>query len=148
MKKKFSDNYVPRHGTKDGYDWHKRGAFNEPCEPCRDAMKAYWVWRRKYHGPRPSYRKYKAGARRDKYTAVDVINIYGYNCHICGEPIDMDAPRRCGKPGWERGLHLDHVIPISKGGEDTLDNIRPSHGQCNIIKLNRIIEYTPNVDHE
>jgi 5-methylcytosine-specific restriction endonuclease McrA len=31
-------------------------------------------------------------------------------------------------------LHIDHVYPLSKGGLDTLENVRPSHGKCNIVK--------------
>jgi len=54
------------------------------------------------------------------------------------KPIDLNAPRRVGIEGWELGLHLDHVIPLSKGGYDTIDNIRPTHGICNIRKGARL----------
>jgi 5-methylcytosine-specific restriction endonuclease McrA len=37
-----------------------------------------------------------------------------------------------------KNLHIDHVIPISKGGTDTLDNVRPSHAKCNLSKGNKI----------
>ena len=68
------------------------------------------------------------------YTEEEVLERYGTDCHICHEPIDMEAPRRVGKPGWERGLHMEHVIPISKGGSDTIENVKPSHGLCNSKK--------------
>ena len=32
----------PEHGTNAGYDWHRRDMKEEPCIPCRDAMRAYW----------------------------------------------------------------------------------------------------------
>jgi len=32
------------------------------------------------------------------------------------------------------GLHIDHVMPLSKGGPDTLENVRPAHGSCNVKK--------------
>jgi 5-methylcytosine-specific restriction endonuclease McrA len=75
-----------------------------------------------------------AGNITEKYTDKLVIEIYGTNCHICNKPIDLNAPRRSGKPGWELGLHIDHIIPISKNGPDTLENVRPAHGRCNISK--------------
>jgi 5-methylcytosine-specific restriction endonuclease McrA len=68
------------------------------------------------------------------YSEKNVLDTYGTLCHICQTLIDLSAPRQCGKPGWEKGLHIDHVIPISKGGADTLENVRPSHGKCNIVK--------------
>ena len=68
------------------------------------------------------------------YTKEEVLKKYGTDCHICGTPIDLKAPRKAGKTGWEHGLHLDHLIPISKGGPDTIDNVRPAHGVCNLSK--------------
>ena len=72
------------------------------------------------------------------YTEAEVLNLYGTNCHLCGQPIDFEAPRRFNKPGWELGLQMDHVIPISKGGPDTLENVKPAHGLCNITKNNKV----------
>lgn len=68
------------------------------------------------------------------YTEADVLATYGTDCHICGDPVDMSAPRKIGTDGWRRGLHIDHVVPIAKGGADSLENVRPSHGACNITK--------------
>jgi len=31
-------------------------------------------------------------------------------------------------------LHFDHVVPLSKGGPHTTENIRPSHSTCNLKK--------------
>jgi 5-methylcytosine-specific restriction endonuclease McrA len=72
------------------------------------------------------------------YTTEQVLQTYGTDCNICNRPIDMKAPRLPGKPGWEMSLHIDHLIPISKDGPDTLDNVRPTHGICNIRKHNKV----------
>ena len=70
----------------------------------------------------------------EMYKESSVLELYGSNCHICLGPIDLLAPRQPGLNGWEMGLHIDHVMPISKGGPDTLENVRPAHGACNVKK--------------
>jgi len=72
----------------------------------------------------------------EPYTELQVISLYGTVCHICNKEIDFDAPRKVGTKGWEMGLHIEHVIPLSKEGSDTLENVRPSHGICNLQKAN------------
>jgi hypothetical protein len=72
--------------------------------------------------------------RHEIYTENQVIEKYGTDCHLCHLPIDFDAPRRVGRDGWEKGLHIEHLVPIDKGGPDILDNVRPSHGLCNLRK--------------
>lgn len=45
-----------------------------------------------------------------------VLATYGRRCHLCGR---MGATT------------ADHLIPRSKGGPDTLVNLRPAHASCN-----------------
>jgi DNA repair exonuclease SbcCD ATPase subunit len=73
----------------------------------------------------------------EKYTEAQVLELYGTNCYLCNTPIDMSASRRCGDPGWEKGLHIEHVVDIALGGPDTLANVRPSHAKCNLNKKPR-----------
>jgi len=47
----------------------------------------------------------------------------GMVCHICSGVIESMAD-----------LHFDHVIPLAKGGPHTMENIAPSHAQCNMHK--------------
>lgn len=76
----------------------------------------------------------RAAVPSEPYTEKDILNRWGTNCHLCGEPIDLNAPRATFHKGWERGLQLDHVIPISANGPDIIENVKPSHGKCNISK--------------
>jgi 5-methylcytosine-specific restriction endonuclease McrA len=73
----------------------------------------------------------------ERYTEGQVLELYGTDCYLCNTPIDMSASRRCGSPGWEKGLHIEHVIDIALGGPDTLSNVRPSHAKCNLNKKPR-----------
>jgi 5-methylcytosine-specific restriction endonuclease McrA len=148
------------HGTLSGYNIHTRKLKEIPCEPCREAMKAHWklqrqernseinvlrrAWRKRQaleHNRSSSRRRARSlGVEVGYYTDQDVIDTYGSDCHICNQPIDFNAPRQCGKDGWEYGLQIDHLMPLSKGGPDTLENARPSHGYCN-NKKNASLDY-------
>ena len=44
-------------------------------------------------------------------------------CGICGLPVRRDE-------GW----HIDHVIPLSKGGEHSYRNVQLAHAACNVAK--------------
>ncbi len=77
----------------------------------------------------------------DRYSTAEVLDRYGKLCYLCGSEIDLLAPRRVGIDGWENGLHIDHVISIQNGGSDTLKNVRPTHGICNIRKGGENAEY-------
>lgn len=68
------------------------------------------------------------------YTLEQVLEEYGAVCYLCETDIDLTAPRSARQKGWESGLHLDHVTPISKGGQDCLDNVAPTHAICNLSK--------------
>ena len=81
----------------------------------------------------------KLNNRFEFYTQEQVIQAYGAICYICNIKIDMTAPRRPGRIGWELGLQIDHVIPISKNGPDNLENVRPTHAKCNLKKSDTMI---------
>ena len=88
------------------------------------------------------YREYERTRRAkrlsngyEKYSESEVISFYGARCHLCSEEINLTAPRRPGSgEDWEKSLHIDHLIPISRGGPDTLENVRPAHAICNLSK--------------
>jgi 5-methylcytosine-specific restriction endonuclease McrA len=48
-------------------------------------------------------------------------------CHLCG------FPAREGDP-WE----VDHIIPASRGGASTLDNLALAHASCNRQRGSRL----------
>jgi 5-methylcytosine-specific restriction endonuclease McrA len=51
----------------------------------------------------------------------------GWVCHICGDTV---APKDAS---------LDHVVPLSLGGEHSYANVATSHLSCNVKKGNRLI---------
>lgn len=57
----------------------------------------------------------------------DVMNRDKFRCVICGASADEGVR-----------LHIDHIVPISKGGKSTPDNLRTLCERCNIGKSNKI----------
>ncbi len=51
----------------------------------------------------------------------------------------------CLKCGQRKPLHADHVIPLSKGGADTIDNIQPLCAECNLSKGVGMTDYRVNI---
>lgn len=49
-------------------------------------------------------------------------------CHICNKPAERAT--------W----HLDHVVPLSRGGEHSYANTAVSHPYCNISKKDKLME--------
>ena len=70
-----------------------------------------------------------AGVLNDNWTDEQLIATYGTDCYICNEAIDFDAPKQ-GEDS-EYSYWPDHVIPYSRGGDNTIDNVRPCHRVCN-----------------
>jgi len=54
-----------------------------------------------------------------------VLAKYSGACALCGEPLGDD-------------IHIDHIVPWSKGGLTELSNLQPTHESCNLAKGNRI----------
>jgi 5-methylcytosine-specific restriction endonuclease McrA len=85
----------------------------------------------------PEKRAERQARRRARSTGPviryqDVAHRYGMVCHLCGLGIDMSL--RFPNPFSKS---FDHVIPLSKGGAHTLNNIKLAHLRCNIRKGNR-----------
>ena len=49
-----------------------------------------------------------------------------YTCQICGATV---------KDGVK--LHIDHIVPVSKGGTNDINNLQVLCKQCNLEKHNR-----------
>jgi len=66
------------------------------------------------------------------FTWEDVLKKYGEetNCYLSGEKINL----------FENNYSLDHKIPHSKGGDNSLENLRISHKTVNSMKS----DLTPN----
>ncbi len=77
------------------------------------------------------YKRYAAMNGNNSEDLTDLIleiRSSEVTCHICGQKLH-------GKD-----CHIDHIIPLSKGGSHTSDNIAPACPKCNIEKGNKILD--------
>ena len=52
----------------------------------------------------------------------------GFKCQYCGATKDTDS------------LHVDHIVPFSKGGKNTMDNLITSCSRCNHSKRDYMMD--------
>lgn len=69
------------------------------------------------------------GARVEDFTSTEVYERDNWICGICSEPIPRDVV-------WPdlRSPSVDHVVPLSRGGEHSMRNVQASHLSCNSRK--------------
>ena len=72
---------------------------------------------------------------RDQHRAV--IRRTKPDCGICGQPIDYDMPYLD-----PMSYTVDHIVPWSHGGDDTIDNKQAAHRICNRMKSNKLEDET------
>lgn len=72
----------------------------------------------------------RARLRAVPYERIASIKVWSDNfgiCHICLNPVSFES------------MHLEHVVPLSRGGAHVYDNLRPSHPLCNLSKGTRLM---------
>jgi len=109
-----------------------RKAYERHAEERRQASREYF----KLHpeksvaaSNRRRARKYQAGGSHTEQEWQELKALYDYIC------------LSCGKQEPEIQLTRDHVIPLEKGGGDSIENIQPLCARCNSKKNNKHIDY-------
>jgi 5-methylcytosine-specific restriction endonuclease McrA len=113
------------------------------CKSCfRAARREYYARKRDHHkavcarwraeNPDKS-RSYRAnrrarirGAQVEPISRERVFELHNGVCGICGEPIT------------DGRFDVDHIVPLSKGGEHSYANTQPAHPSCNGHKSARL----------
>lgn len=74
-----------------------------------------------------------AAAKQEPYLREDVFERDNWTCQLCQEPIDSELK-------WpdRHSPSIDHILPVSHGGDDTPANVQAAHLGCNIGKGNRV----------
>ena len=104
-----------------------RSGISASARICLMRRAITWVWIWRADSVRSMKKKRQRGVRSNPAW-----------CSLCGFPI----PRNLVSPTHPLWGTVDHTIPRSRGGPDTLYNRAPVHLLCNKTKANRII-YAP-----
>lgn len=86
-----------------------------------------------------AHRARKAGAQViEVFDRITVFERDAWTCGVCSIPVDADVD----------ALHpdsatVDHIVPLSRGGDHSLVNVQCAHLRCNSIKNDRVDCYTP-----
>lgn len=75
-------------------------------------------------------------ARRAVYDANKKIILATQSvCAICGQPVDKSL--RYPHP---MSPTVDHIIPVARGGSDSIENLQLAHRKCNRMKSDKMPE--------
>lgn len=125
----------------DEIDFDQRAALQESVSRIRamrlfdpmDVSLANHAIRTKYqnHIDRKEFERQEPRRKANSYTVKKsvrkaVFEKHGEICLSCGAVDDIT---------------LDHVVPVSKGGKNTLDNLQPLCRRCNTIKHDKIQDF-------
>lgn len=108
------------------------------CAPWEDAgslQSSFAVeWRARLGALRRHHNRLRwarlASVPRERFTLADVIARDGLWCALCGTEVVL------GVLGAMEAT-VDHVVPVSGGGPDTLANAQLAHRGCNCRKKDR-----------
>ena len=111
-------------------DWEKSRAYSKARNAAIPVRKRYPA----AFAAKDARRRMKlAQATVEVFDPMEVFDRDRWVCQLCNEPVDRDA--EYPDPGYRS---LDHVVPISKGGEHSRRNTQLAHLGCNIAKSNRM----------
>lgn len=115
-------------------EWREKNAerIREWREGRRDRDRELLRQWRKNHPTRARalIRGYQARKRGALAGNVDYTVIWERDngiCHICGLPVPTND------------VHFDHVIPLSRGGAHSMENVAVAHSMCNLRKHNKLL---------
>jgi 5-methylcytosine-specific restriction endonuclease McrA len=103
----------------------QRGVYCESCRPIAQTMR----YRLK------TVKRQSQTTQANRIAHEQLAERDGLSCYLCNEVIDMTLPKTS-----KYGATIDHVVPLSRGGLDELDNLKLAHWTCNLAKSNKLVE--------
>ncbi|WP_201499155.1 HNH endonuclease [Psychrobacter arenosus] len=99
------------------------------CKSCAEQLEA--ESNRKSRRVAKSRRRARIrNTKSDPIDPFDVFETADWACYLCG----VNTPKSLRGTYDSRAPELDHIIPLSKGGTHTMDNVACACRKCNNIK--------------
>lgn len=118
----------------------KRNYWDNLCQECNRKAVRMWLGenREQARASAKAWRENNRDRVRDSrrlrkasggvFVATDYVAIRdGYICGICELPVHADD------------YHIDHIVPVSSGGQHVFFNLQVAHPQCNLRKGAKIL---------
>lgn len=127
---KYNVRYQREH-PRDRREWHK-AYYQANIERLRAAIRAYSkVWSKANRDKKRSqFHNRRAREMAAFVERVDSAVVWQRDSGVCGI---------CGTLADSATWHLDHIIPLSRGGTHEYANVQVSHPFCNKSKGNRLM---------
>ena len=96
--------------------------------------RSFYVWTESTKARSQRRRAIRRGATvGNRFTSREIFERDGWICYLCERAVD----RTLKHPDPE-SASLEHVIPLSRGGEHSQANVRLAHLHCNLTKRDRL----------
>lgn len=88
-----------------------------------------------------------------KHIHIDIVRLYERDkgiCYLCGGVCDFKDYTKDSKGTFIAGNNypsIDHVVPLSLGGEHIWENVKLAHRICNSIKSNKKVGLTLPIEN-
>lgn len=106
--------------------WQRR------CEPCKMARLRHLTPHQ--NAVKRLHRYRKRAATVEPVDPIKVFDRDGWRCHMCRRP----TPRHLRGTYEPRAPELEHIVPLSKGGEHSYRNTACSCRECNLKKGDKV----------
>lgn len=116
---------------------HLAKTWGKMCKECLEQRKKeYWEKYYKVHGRNKQMRRIAILNKAEKET-IRILDVYerdNWTCYICGVKVIKSSNYR------KDMATIDHVIPLSKGGSHTYENVKTCCHSCNSKKRDKIYQ--------
>lgn len=126
-----------RHCDQCGQEFRTKKKSSLRCSEHCSRAADYAINRAKYLASSAASRARRRSVRVETFQHEEIFDRDGWVCYLCENPVDPTA-------SWPHPMmpSIDHVIPISRGGEHSRSNVRCAHLGCNLRKGSTVLEVT------